>query len=235
MNFTSFKKVLILVCILAVPGFLYYLLQEKGKNRYKPLPYFGPKALAGTFHTFHGDKIPDTIYHKVGDFKLLNQDGDTLNWDRFEGKLVILNLFYIKDNVPAVDYTMNAVKALESAYGKNRIVSFLSLSIDPSNDQPQVLKAYGEKFGAKPGKWELATGDSTQIYNLVKKELYMDAIKNPANSPFRFTYSNLFVLLDTEHHIRGYYDPTHQEALSKLDDEIKVQITEVLRNTNDGR
>ena len=38
-------KVLILVTILAVPGFLYYLLQEKGKNRYKPLAIYGPSKI----------------------------------------------------------------------------------------------------------------------------------------------------------------------------------------------
>ncbi|HCN84178.1 MAG TPA: electron transporter, partial [Sphingobacteriaceae bacterium] len=59
------KKILILVTILAVPGFLYYLLQDKGKNRYHPLSYFGPKQLANTFHTTRGKKIPDTVYHTI--------------------------------------------------------------------------------------------------------------------------------------------------------------------------
>jgi len=42
-------------------------------------------------------------------------------------------------------------------------------------------------------------------------------------------------LLDTHHRIRGYYEATTQEALSKLDDEIKVLLAEELRNINDGR
>ena len=56
-------KILILVTILAVPGFLYYLLQAKGKNRYKPLPVYGPKEVAATFTTKRRKKIPDTIFH----------------------------------------------------------------------------------------------------------------------------------------------------------------------------
>jgi len=235
MNSKTIKKVLILVTILAVPGFLYYLLQEKGKNRYKPLPYFGPKSVAATFHTFHGNKIPDTIYHQVSDFKLINQESDTLNWNAYKGKIIVLNLFYTQGNLPAVNYANKAVKAFEHTYQNNRIVNFISVTVDPTHDQPGVLKNYAETIGAASGKWDLLTGDSTQIFNLIKNGLFLDALKNPVNSPYKFTYSNLFVLIDTEHHIRGYYDPTHQEALSKLDDEIKVQITEVLRNTNDGR
>lgn len=45
----------------------------------------------------------------------------------------------------------------------------------------------------------------------------------------------MFVLIDTQRRIRGYYEATSQEALSKLDDEIKVLLAEELRNTKDGR
>ena len=237
MNSSSLKKVLILVTILAVPGFLYYLLQEKGKNRYKPLPFYGPKVVAKTFHSFHGKQIPDTIYHVIKDFKLLNQNADTLTWNSFSGKIIVLNLFYTKGGNFAVDFANKAVKAFELTYGKNRMINFVSLSIDPKNDSPEALSKYADSLSANAGKWDLLTGDSTQIYNLVKDGLYMDALRNPEKGGSPFTYSNQFVLLDPQHRIRGYYDISRQEALSKLDDEIKVLITEELRmiTAKDGR
>ena len=48
------KKISILVLILAVPGFLYYLLTVKGKNRYHSLPKFGPKTITKTTHKSTG-------------------------------------------------------------------------------------------------------------------------------------------------------------------------------------
>ena len=48
------KKIVILVLVLVVPGFLYYLLTAGGTNRYKPLPIFGPKQLAKTTHRVKG-------------------------------------------------------------------------------------------------------------------------------------------------------------------------------------
>jgi protein SCO1/2 len=45
----------------------------------------------------------------------------------------------------------------------------------------------------------------------------------------------MFVLLDTQRRIRGYYEATSQLALTKLDEEIRVLITEELRNMKDGR
>lgn len=235
MNFTSIKKVTILVAILAVPGFLYYELVHQGKNRYKPLPFFGPKVVAKTSHTKMGKVIPDTIYHTLPDFKFVNQQADTLSWKDYKGKIIVLKLFYTKGNNYAVDFSNKAMENYVFTYGKNTIINFVSLSIDPVNDQPKVLLPYAEKLKAKAGKWDLLTGDSTAVYNWINKHLFIDAHQEAENGAPKFVYSNLFVLIDPQHRIRGYYDATNQEALTKLDDEIKVLITEELRNMRDGR
>lgn len=235
MKAASIKKILILVTILAVPGFLYNLLVEKGKNRYKPLPFFGPKEVASTFHAVRGKQVPDTIYHQIGDFKLLNQNADTITVKQYDGKIVVLNLFYTKGDTYSVNVANKAMKAFETTYHKNRVVNFVGLSIDPKNDTPEVLNKYATVLAAKPGKWDLLTGDSTTIYNLINKGLFIDAHKEVVNGLPKFVYSNMFVLLDYQHRIRGYYEASSQEALAKLDDEIKVLITEELRNNEDGR
>ncbi len=235
MKLFPIKKILILVTILAVPGFLYYLLQDKGKNRYKPLPFFGPKVVANTFHSVRGKQVADTIYHQVQNYQLLNQAGDSLSLDTYKGKVVVLSLFHTKGDTYGVDFTNKAVKAYLANYGDNDILRFVSISIDPSYDRPDVLKDYAQKLDAKAGKWDLLTGDSTQVFDLVNKQLFVDAHKVYENGAPKFIYSNMFVLLDTHRRIRGYYEATSQLALSKLDDEIRVLITEELRNMKDGR
>jgi protein SCO1/2 len=234
MKLFPIKKILILVTILAVPGFLYYLLQDKGKNRYKPLPYFGPKTVASTFHTVRGTKVADTNYHQISDFKLVNQNADTLSWKNFEQKIIILNLFYATDN-PATNTANNALKVLQRSYGKNQVINFVSLSVDPVRDTPDVIAKYASKYGAVPGKWDILTGDSTAVHNLIKQQLFLDVLEKNNKGIKSFAYQNLFLLIDFKHHIRGYYDISNQEAYTKLDDEIKVLIVEELRNNTDGR
>jgi protein SCO1/2 len=81
----------------------------------------------------------------------------------------------------------------------------------------------------------LLTGDSTAVADLIKAGLLLDALKTTTNGKSTFSFSNMFVLLDPKHRIRGYYEATNKEALSKLDDEIKVLIAEELRGIKDGR
>jgi protein SCO1/2 len=235
MKLFPIKKILILVTLLAVPGFLYYLLKEEGKNRYKPLPFFGPKVIAKTFHKVRGKKIADTLYHQVKDFNLQNQAGDVISLASYNRKVLVVNLFHTTGNTYGVDFTNKAVKAFLASYSNNPVMNFVSISIDPKSDTPEVLAKYAVNLGAQPGKWDLLTGDSTQIFDLVNKQLFVDAHQVMEGGKVRFIYNNMFVLLDTKHRIRGYYEATRQEALSKLNDEIKVLITEELRNNTDGR
>jgi len=235
MKYNPIKKILILVTILAVPGFLYYLLQEKGKNRYKPLAIYGQKQVASTFHSVRGKQIPDTIYHEIRDFKLLNQKADTITWETYKGKIILLNLFYTNGKTYGVDFANKAMEGFSKVYEKNDMIHFIGLSMDTEHDKPETLATYAKELSAIAGKWDLLTGDSTQVYGLIKNGLLLDALKTTEDGQTKFTFSNMFVLIDSHHRIRGYYEATNQEALSKLDDEIKVLVAEELRNMRDGR
>lgn len=235
MKGTPIKKILILVTILAVPGFLYYLLQEKGKNRYKPLPIFGEKIVASTFHSVRGKKVPDTIYHEVNDFKLVNQNGDSVSFITYTNKILIVSLFYTKGETNGAGFTTKAMKGFNETYLHNKAINLVGITVDPITDKPQVLSELAKALSAKAGKWDLLTGDSTQLFTLVKKGLALDAHQEENGNGHKFIHSNMLVLLDTHHRIRGYYEATSREAMLKLDDEIKVLLAEELRNSRDGR
>ncbi len=238
MNASSNKKkistVLILAAILVMPGFLYYLLQDQGKNRYKPLPIFGPKVVASTFHSVRGKQIPDTIYHLVDDFSLTNQVGNNITFTNWKGKVVVVNLFYSQVNSDGSKLAMKAMHEFNELYQKNQMVHLASLSVD-DKDSAKALADFAKIWSAEPKKWDILSGDTNTINKLVKTSLLLDAVNQSTSKERKFIYSNKIVLLDTKHRIRGFYEASNKEALSKLDDEIKVLIAEELRNIKDGR
>ncbi|HEK21913.1 MULTISPECIES: SCO family protein [unclassified Mucilaginibacter] len=222
------KKIMILVAILALPGFLYYLLTAKGKNRYKPLPFYGPKQVAATGHKFHGKYIPDTIYHKLSDFKLTDQNGKEVSFKNFDKKIFIANFFYT--GCPTVCSAVNKnVSELVYAYRKNPMVYFLTITVNPDKDKPEVLKQYSRQFETT-NKWLFLTGDTTTVYNLARKGFLVDALKVPGKD--EFIYSDKLILIDAEKRIRGYYNGASTADITKLNDEIKVQIAEELRKVD---
>jgi len=220
------KKILILVLILAVPGFLYYLLTVKGKNRYKPLAVYGPKVVAKTFHTVHGKVVYDTIFHVIPNFSLTDQDGDQVSLDdTLKGKLLVVSFFYT--HCPQMCDKMNAnLDSLTVEYKKNRLVRFVSITIDPSRDGVAVLKNYAAHLKARPAEWKFLTGDSTVINNLARNGLLVNEFRAGFNN---FINDDKVMLVDVDHRIRGYYSGTSVKDMERLNDEIKVQISEEIR------
>lgn len=217
--------------MLAVPGLLYYLLQEKGKNRYRPLSIYGPKEVGSTFTTKRGRKIPDTLYHTVRPFKLTDQNRQPVIFPADSHRITVVNFFFTR--CPTFCADMNKqVDKIGYMYARNRLLQFYSISVDPEYDSPAVLKAYASRFQYKPANWSLLTGDKAAIYKLAKEDFLVDALRDTTND-VNFIHSPMLMLLDPQQRIRGYYDSANKEEVDKLVDEIKVLITEEIRNIKD--
>jgi protein SCO1/2 len=218
-------KILILVTILAVPGFLYYLLQAKGKNRYKPLPIYGDKVVASTFKTKRGVKIPDTIYHIIPNLRFISSYGDSLDFNSLKGDLLIVNFFYTKDTLttPKVN---QVISGLNKEFDNNKLIKFVSISIDGNNDDFNALRNYAKKTNSVKGKWDILSNDTTKTYPWIRDQFFVNVLKDNNGE---FVFSDKFILLDAEQRIRGYYVATSFEEVKKLSEELKVLITEELR------
>ena len=102
---------------------------------------------------------------------LITQDGLTVRFydDLLKGKAVAINAIYTacKDECPLETAKLvQLTRLLGDRVGKD--VFFYSISIDPTRDTPEVLKAYAQKFGVGPG-WLFLTGKREDVTLVVKK------------------------------------------------------------------
>mgnify|MGYP000114842063 CR=1 FL=1 len=234
MSSTSFKikKILVLLILLAVPGTLYYLLKEKGQNRYRPLPIYGNKQVANTFHTRFGKKIPDTIYHVIRDFKSLNQNADSVKFPADSNQITVFNFFYTR--CPSACTVMNReMEKVAGQYANNRLMRFISISVDPEYDNPEVLSKYSKQFTSINKKWDFVSADKDLVFSIAREDFLVDAIADTSQN-HNIIHSPMLILVDPQKRIRGYYDSSRgNEQTALLIDEIKVLITEELRDVKD--
>jgi protein SCO1 len=96
--------------------------------------------------------------------------------DLIRGKTVLLNMFYTVCTAEAICPlgTANLV-AFQEILGPRvgRDVFMYSITLDPVNDTPQVLRSYAKAFGVKPG-WEFLTGAKEDIERLRRNLGYVD-------------------------------------------------------------
>lgn len=230
MNSTTFpvKKILVLLILLVVPGSVYYLLKAKGENRYRPLPIYGEKKPANTFHTKRGKQIRDTIYHQIRPFELKNQDGQTIHFPADSNQITVVNFFFSR--CPSFCGNMNKeVARIARIYNGNKLIRFISISVDPY-DVPSVLKEYSKSYANENKKWDFGTADPDSILKLAREDFLVDAFPDTTRDA-NFIHSPMLILVDPQRRIRGYYDSTGgNDPMNLLVDEIKVLIAEELRS-----
>jgi len=99
------------------------------------------------------------------DLPLLTQDGKEVHFytDMLKGKVVLISFIYTNCTDICPILMPNLVRIQELLGDRSgRDVSLISISVDPEDDTPEVLKAYGEKYGAKPG-WTFLTGKKENV------------------------------------------------------------------------
>ncbi len=223
----SLKKVLILASILMMPGLMYYLLQEKGKNRYRPLSFYGPKTLSGTYHTKRGKKIPDTTYHRVAAVSLIDQHGRSSKVPDSSGFISIINFTY--SNCQSCATLNESMAEVVDTYKHNKRLRYITITIDPATDNASKLLSFANRYRADTLKtWNFYTGNEQTIYNFARNQLFVDVLRDSRN-PNHIISRQLLILLDAKNRIRGYYDALSKEQVEKLLDEVKVLIAEELR------
>jgi len=112
---------------------------------------------------------------------LVTQDGEKVRFfdDLIDGKVVAVNFIYTscEDSCPLETAQLKRVyDILGERMGKD--IFFYSISINPEDDTPEVLKAYMQKFRIGPG-WTFLTGNEAEIIQLRRKfGLYLDDLQS---------------------------------------------------------
>jgi protein SCO1/2 len=99
-------------------------------------------------------------------------------------------------------------------------VAFVSFTVDPAHDTPEVLARYAATFRADES-WHFLTGAQKDLYDLSVGGFKLAAMEVPpadkaAGGDGPFLHSSKFVLVDAQGVIRGYYDSTDEQALRAL-------------------
>ena len=103
-------------------------------------------------------------------FVLTSQDGTPVALADFRGKVVAVTFIYTScmDTCPVLTALMAYVQdKLGPDFGKR--IAFVSITVDPERDTPEVLKRYAETFGADLNGWAFLTGDPAAIQDVVRR------------------------------------------------------------------
>lgn len=166
------------------------------------------------------DNTPPPVISTVEDFKLIDTEGAQFSSNKLEGKIWVVDLVFTSCKMTCPMLTRKMSNIYRS-YELEDKVRFVSISVDPERDTPEVLKKYSADNGINNAKWYFLTGEMDEIRNLATKSLKLASSEKDAN-----LHSDRFVLIDGKSRVRGYYDPKDKQSLKKLFHELALVLNE---------
>jgi len=186
-----------------------------GCQQEKKLPFLGPKVIG---------EQGDTVYHKIPNFKFLNQDSVWISEKEMAGKIYVADFFFT--TCPTICPKMKTqLLRIYDKFAEDDRVRILSHTIDPEYDGINVLKEYAKKLKITTPRWNLLTGKKSDIYQLGEKS-YMVTAQEDSNEMGGFVHSGAFILVDKNRHVRGIYDGTKEEDVNHLIEDMSLLLKE---------
>lgn len=160
------------------------------------------------------------VLGQISEFELTAVTNQPFRSEQMAGKIWVAD-FIFTSCAGICPIMSSAMAELHRAFEGEQRVEFVSISVDPETDTPEILAEYGERYGADPERWHFLTGDIDYIHPLATGTFKIGSLDDP------LIHSPHFVLVDGTGQIRGYYIGTNTEDVTRLAGDISELVAEL--------
>lgn len=117
------------------------------------------------------EKYFQSVDKAAPDFALQDADGTPVQLSDLRGKVVVLHFMYAgcPDVCPLHADRIAEIQSMVNQTPMKALVQFVTITTDPKNDKPDVLRAYGEQHRLDPANWVLLTTGAGQPEDATRK------------------------------------------------------------------
>ena len=154
----------------------------------------------------------------VGPFWLTDQQGRTFSEQSLDGEVWVAAFMFTRCPTICPELIRRMQHVQQRAKAQGVPLGFLSFSVDPENDTPEVLRRYIAKQGVEDHNWSFLTGDSAVIRATAEKgfKIGVEGTPRAGAEHYGITHGTHLVLLDKQRTIRGYYQSSEPARIEQL-------------------
>src|SRR5690625_1603398 len=151
-----------------------------------------------------GAKLESNMSRDLPDIEYTNQHGETVTLDDLKGKWWVADLIFTNCETVCIPMTLNMVKLQEEAAEKDLDINFLSFSVDPENDTPEVLQQYAKDYNVNQDNWTFLTGYDFETIKQIALDTFMTGVQKDPNSD-QVDHGTRFYLVNPEGKVIKHY------------------------------
>lgn len=203
------------IVFLIVSSFLYVSCSN---NNSIDLPYYNEPDFTPLFLKDKAE-VETRINHTIADFSFLDQDSTLINQKILKNKIHVANFIFTSCGSICPTMTQN-LKIVSDSLQDYKDIIFLSYSVTPWIDKPNVLLKFKKNYGISNKNWHFLTGKKGDIYKLARQSYFAEEDIGFSKDSSQFLHTEHFVLVDKHKRIRGVYNGTLQLEMMQLIQDI---------------
>lgn len=167
-------------------------------------------------------KIENAKDWPVPEFTYTNQSGESFGLQDLKGKIWVADFIFTKciDVCPPMTVNMAKLQKMAEEEGLEN-VEFVSFSVDPTVDSPEVLTEYAKLFEADHSNWNFLTGYSQEEIESFALEYFKTPVKKPREGD-QVIHGTSFYLVNQEGTIVQYYSGLEEIPFKQIIKDIKA-------------
>ncbi len=147
-------------------------------------------------------------------FAYVDQHGQTVTNRSLQGKVWVANFIFTQCRTICPLLTAKMVQLQRKLEGVD--MRFVSFSVDPEHDTPEVLADYARRWRAEETRWTLLS-TTEQLLPRTAQGFHIAVMKNDGGEPGnQVIHTSVFMLVDGEGMVRGVYDSEQREDFAAL-------------------
>jgi protein SCO1/2 len=155
-------------------------------------------------------------FQTVPDFTLTAQNGEEFrSSETLAGRIWIADFIFTTCTGPCPRMSAR-MRRLQEELAEVSDLRFVSFTVDPDNDTPEVLAEYAKRYQAEEGRWYFLTGPMEKLHELNREAFLLGDVKG------NLDHSTRFVLVDPNGAVRGYYVSADDESMEKLRHDVQL-------------
>ena len=158
------------------------------------------------------------VHRQLPDFSLTDQGSAGVALATMRGKIWVAD-FIFTSCVTICPPMTNEMAGLQEEFATDDVY-FVSFSVDPERDTPEVLSRYAARYGADLDRWSFLTGEKEAIYQLAHEGFNLAA----GHQGSEILHSTRFVLVDRQGQVRDYYESRSKGALQQLRRDMRALL-----------
>ncbi len=163
-----------------------------------------------------GPPLNSDDFGAVPEFRFTECRGAPFGRAEMLGKISVVDFIFTRCR-SACPVMSSRMAELYRAFAGSEEVQFVSISVDPEYDTPEVLRRYAEKHGVEDRRWVFLHAPLQKVKWLAESGFHV-------SGDLPSMHSTKFILVDREGRIRGYYDAFDAQRLEALSLRIRRML-----------